>query len=165
MGDDLFAPMAISASGLSAQRKRMEAIAKNIANAEASRSDNGDVYRRRTVVMSSENSDATRPATVPSRRVTLARTSPAHIGGGGADRLSGSTVPTVEAREVVEQDAGYRLVHEPHHPDADENGYVRLPDINTVGEMVDMMAATRAYEANLAAMKAYQSMVARSLEI
>ncbi len=165
MGDDLFAPMAISASGLSAQRKRMEAIAKNIANAETTRSKDGELYRRKTVVLSSENPNPAGPVAGPSHRVALATTSPAHIEGGAVGRPAGSPLPTVEAREVVDENAGYRIVHDPHHPDADAEGYVRLPDINSVGEMVDMMAATRAYEANLAAMKAYQTIVTKSLEI
>jgi len=165
MGDDLFAPMAISASGLSAQRKRMEAIAKNIANAETTRSGDGEMYRRRTVVFSSESAEAGKPGRVESHRVSLATTSPTHMKGGAVGRPPGSPLPTVEAQEIVDENAGFRLVHDPHHPDADDEGYVRLPDINSIGEMVDMMAATRAYEANLAAMKAYQSMVTKSLEI
>jgi flagellar basal-body rod protein FlgC len=166
MGDDLFASMAVSASGLSAQRKRMEAIAKNIANAETTRSADGGTYRRRTVVLSTDDSSPAVSRPIPAHRVSLARTSEAHLAGGrGIAPAAESSTPVVEAEEVVDEDAGYRLVYDPNHPDADEKGYVRLPDINSVGEMVDMITATRAYEANLSAMKAYQSMVTKSLEI
>lgn len=143
----------------------MEAIAKNIANAETTRSDENEVYRRRRVVMTAKGSrSADRGVAVP-HRVSLMRTSPGHLPGSATRRASESSVPTVEAREVVDENAGYQLVHDPHHPDAGEDGFVRIPDINAVTEMVDMMAATRAYEANLAAMRAYQNMVAKSLEI
>jgi len=165
MPDDVFAPMAISASGLSAQRKRMEAIARNIANAETTRSDGGETYRRKRVVFRSTDPSGAEPMKAPAHRVSLARTSPLHLESRGAGRRTQSPLPTVEAEEIVDPDAGVQLIHDPHHPDADEDGYVRIPDINTVSEMVDMMAATRAYEANLAAMRAYQNMVTKSLEI
>lgn len=165
MSDNLFGPMAISASGLSAQRKRMEAIAKNIANAEASRSEDGGIFQRRKVVLATRASGESRTARPAAHRVSLERTSGGHLAGGGGRRTVAEDLPLVEAREVVDSEAGYRIVHDPSHPDADEDGYVRLPDVNSVTEMVDMMAATRAYEANLAAMRAYQSMVSKSLEI
>lgn len=165
MADDLFAPMSVSAAGLSAQRKRMEAIAKNIANAEATRTEDGSAYRRRTVVIDSKESSRVENGGRTSHRVSLARTSPLHMGSRVRHHGQSTTLPVPEATEVVDQAAGHRLVHDPYHPDADENGYVQMSDINGVSEMVDMMAATRAYEANLAAMRAYRSMVTKSLEI
>jgi flagellar basal-body rod protein FlgC len=165
MADELFAPMTISASGMSAQRKRMEAIARNIANVETTRSEEGGAYRRRQVVMTETESAEGRTGRQPRHRVSLSRTSPMHLEGGSRRGPASGAVPTVEADEVVDPDAGYRIVHDPSHPDADEEGYVRMPDINSVTEMVDMMAATRAYEANLAAMRAYQTMVTKSMEI
>ncbi|MCK4546006.1 MAG: flagellar basal body rod protein FlgC [Candidatus Eisenbacteria sp.] len=165
MSEELFAPLAISASGLSAQRKRMETIARNIANADATRSEEGGAYKRQRVVMSSTDSHEAASRATSSHRVSLRQTSPMHLGGGAGRRSQELMLPKVEAEAVVDTDAGYRLVHDPTHPDADEEGYVRLPDINAVTEMVDMMAATRAYEANLAAMRAYKAMVAKSLEI
>ena len=97
--------------------------------------------------------------------VSLARTSPMHLGGGTRRAAAPGAIPVVDAEEVVDPDADVRIVHDPSHPDADEEGFVRMPDINSVTEMVDMMAATRAYEANLAAMRAYQTMVGKSMEI
>jgi len=166
MSKDLFGAMGISAAGLSAQRKRMETIAKNIANAETTRSEEGGPYKRRRVAIeSSEGSAPSRPRAAE-HRVSLSRTSPGHLGGSERRRsASAGEGPSLDAREVVDENAGVNLLFDPSHPDADEKGYVRMPDINTVTEMVDMVAATRAYEANLAAMKAYQSMVTKSLEI
>ena len=165
MSEDLFGPMAVSASGMSAQRKRMEAIAKNIANAETTRDENGDLYRRRFVELTStqESREALRkPLT---HRLSLERTSARHISGGASKLGDGDDLAIVDAEEVVDETSDFSLVFEPAHPDADESGYVKVPDINTITEMVDMVAATRAYEANLAAMKAYQSMFNKSLEI
>ena len=167
MAENLFGSMEISASGMSAQRARMEAIAKNVANAETTRTEEGGPYRRRYVSLANENNGGSHLSERPTHRVALACTSPNHIARarsqpeGSAD----SSGLTVEAHELTDDDAGFILVHDPSHPDADDDGLVRLPDINTITEMVDLMAATRAYEANLAAMKAYQSIVAKSLEI
>ena len=144
----------------------METIAKNIANAETTRSEEGGPYRRRRVAI--ESAEGTEPSRsrAAEHRVSLHRTSPGHMSN-SAPRRSGSAgeAPSLDAKEVVDENAGFQLVFDPSHPDADEKGYVQMPDINTVTEMVDMVAATRAYEANLAAMKAYQSIVTKSLEI
>ncbi|MFH1278411.1 MAG: flagellar basal body rod protein FlgC [Candidatus Eisenbacteria bacterium] len=166
MSGDLFGPMDISAAGLSAQRKRMETIARNLANAGTTRGDDGEIYARRRIEMTAGEDGSARPARRPVHRVSMARTSARHLQASEPRRAGGpGRAGTVEAREVADQDAGTIRVFDPHHPDADEQGYVEMPDINTVTEMVDMVAATRAYEANLAAMKAYQSMVNKSLEI
>ena len=165
MAGDLFTSMTISASGMSAQRKRMEAIAKNIANADTVRSDDGQAYRRKRVVITGTESPKgeRKRAAVP--RMCLTQTSPMHIGGGAQGLSRKPAVPVVDAQEVVDENAKTTLVFDPHHPEAGKDGYVRIPEINTVIEMVDMASATKAYEANLAAMKAYQSMFKKSLEI
>lgn len=165
MSDDLFGAMSISASGMSAQRKRMDAIAKNIANSETTRSENGEVYQRRFVDMTVE---ATRRGGVRepvNHKIELNRTSSSHISGGASRLNSDETLSRVNAEEKIDEASGTTFVYEPSHPDADEKGYIQVPDINIVTEMVDMVAATRAYEANLAAMKAYQSIFNKSLEI
>lgn len=166
MAGDLFGPMEISAAGLSAQRKRMEAIAKNLANAGTTRNDEGEIYARRRVELTAGGEEGARSARRATHRVSMARTSARHMKA-SEPRLGGgeARTETVKAREVADESAGTLRVYDPHHPDADGEGFVEMPDINTVTEMVDMVAATRAYEANLAAMKAYQSMVNKSLEI
>jgi len=164
MGQDLFGPMSISAAGMSAQQKRMVAIAKNIANAEVTRAGDGEPYKRLTVAFSVGDPIASSP--VPVAPAPLLRTSPEHLPPLQlAAAPAGAGTPTVQAQEVVDPTSGVQLVYDPQHPDAGPDGYVRLPDVNTVAEMVDMVAATRAYEANLAAMKAYQNIVSKSLEI
>lgn len=125
----------ISGSALSAERARMEAVSQNIANAETTRSVDGKPYRRRMVVFQ----------TIPDEQ---------HAGGGvRVSRVAESTAPPVE-------------VIRPGHPDADPvTGKVLMPNINIVEEMVDMMAASRAYEANVGAITAAKSMVSKALEL
>jgi flagellar basal-body rod protein FlgC len=154
-------------SGLTAQRKRMEAIASNIANSETTRTEEGLPYRRQSVrITQTEEAEETgvaghRP------RIGLRTTSPLHISGRGqAPTMSVTSNETTIKSEVLEAPPDrVKYIYDPHHPDADEDGFVAYPDINPVEEMVDMMAATRAYEANLAAMDAFKSMVEKALEI
>ena len=164
MASDLFGSMSISGAGMTAQRKRMDAIAKNIANAETTRTPDGGPYKRHTVVF--RGADAPQPpGPTIDPALTLERTSPEHLSVGSPLAAPVLPIDTVQASEVVDPKAGVNLVFDPSHPDAGPDGYVRMPDIDTVTEMVDMVAATRAYEANLSAMKAYQNIVSKSLEI
>jgi flagellar basal-body rod protein FlgC len=164
MASDLFGSMSISGAGMTAQRKRMDAIAKNLANAETTRTPEGGPYKRHTVVL--RGADAPEPqAPVINPALTLTRTSAEHLPVAPPLPTPALPVATVQASEVVDPKAGVNLVFDPSHPDAGADGYVKMPDIDTVTEMVDMVAATRAYEANLSAMKAYQNIVTKSLEI
>lgn len=125
----------ISASGLFAQRVRLDAIANNIANVNTTRTAKGGPYQRQEVAFR------------------------AHAG--GFDEANGG----VEVDEVLESSDPPKVVHDPSHPDADKDGNVKLPNINIVGEMVDMITATRAYEANVQAISAARTMVAKAIEI
>jgi flagellar basal-body rod protein FlgC len=154
-------------SGLTAQRKRMESIASNIANAETTRTDEGLPYRRQTVRIT--QTEAARETAVAGHRprIGLRTTSPFHIHGSGQAAMSRvtTTEPVIKSEVVEAPPDQVKYVYDPHHPDADSEGFVAYPDVNPVEEMVDMMAATRAYEANLAAMDAFKSMVEKALEI
>lgn len=163
MAKDLFTSMSVSAAGMSAQRRRMEAISQNIANAETTRAEDGEVYKRKRVVFSTSSTEVQKPVAKP-HSVSLTQTAPGHLAGGKAVMRTEAT-HLVEAAEVEDAQSESIRVYDPQHPDADEEGYVSMPDINMVTEMVDMIAATRAYEANLSAMKAYQSIAEKSLEI
>ncbi len=132
--------MSISASALSAQRTRLNVIAENLANANTTRTENGGPYHRRIVRMESEA--PTFSALVP-----------------GEGQLRG-----VKVGEVVRLPETRRQ-HMPGHPDADADGYVEMPAVNPVMEMTDMMAATRAYEANVSAIQALKSMAMKALEL
>ena len=133
-----FSSFDISASGIHAQRTRMDAIANNIANAESTRTPEGGPYRRQRVIFKTTYEEAIGNRSAPAG---------------------------VQVEGVVEDPTDYKTVYDPGHPDADANGYVRLPNINVVEEMVDMISATRAYEANVTAMNATKSMISSAIEI
>jgi flagellar basal-body rod protein FlgC len=144
--------MDISASGLTAQRLRMDTIANNMANAETTRNSAGTgPYRRQVVVF-----EARPPQSVSKFKGIMQEKLTAQVGNG---------VRVKEIREVTEAESPYRRVYEPSHPDADEQGYVSYPNVNIVEEMINMISATRAYEANAKAIEATKSMAARALEI
>jgi flagellar basal-body rod protein FlgC len=167
MSDLLFGVIRHIGSGLSAQRRKMEAIASNISNSETTRAEDGQPYRKKSVRITQSETSRRVPAPTlrPSMRMTTTR--PGHIT--RARSHSAATSPRTEYRieaEVVEAPPDrVKMVYDPHHPDADAEGYVAYPDINPVEEMVDMMSASRTYEANIAAMEAFRSMVDRALQI
>ncbi|MGJ9458853.1 flagellar basal body rod protein FlgC [Oceanobacillus sp. CF4.6] len=145
----IFTSMNTSASALTAQRLRMDVVSSNIANAQSTRAvlnENGEYepYRRKMVVMQSEGSD------FKSMLQNASNTS----------RATG-----VKVSEIVEDDEPFKLVYNPDHPDANEAGYVEMPNVDPLQEMVDMMSSTRSYEANITALNASKSMLMKALEI
>ena len=138
----IFTGMDISTSGLRAQRLRMDVIAENIANAEATRTPEGGPYRRREVVLEAD-------------------------GGAWAKTRQGlqGEASGVRVAKVTEDPTPPQLVYDPSHPDANAEGYVAMPNVNVPTEMVDLMAATRAYEANTAAFKAARDMGKAALDL
>jgi flagellar basal-body rod protein FlgC len=141
------ASLDISGSGLTAQKLRMQVVAQNLANAQTTRTENGEPYRRKLVVLSERNTT-----------------------GGFSDTLNASIGGSkigqgVEASTIVDDADDFKLEYDPTHPNADANGYVRLPNVNTVEEMVDIMSASRLYEANVTAFNAMKEMAAKALEI
>ncbi|MCU0411801.1 MAG: flagellar basal body rod protein FlgC [Bacteroidetes bacterium] len=162
--DRLFAGLNISAMGLSAQRKRMDAIATNMANIETTRTENGEPYRRKVVAFAA-TTGKTFGGILQSIGGRLATTNTRHFETGLVPVGTSSSTPTgVESRESTD-DAPFRLTYDPSHPDADANGYVRMPNVNVVTEMVDMISATRAYEANVTVVNGQKQMSRDALEI
>ncbi len=139
---DLVPAINISSSGMDAEKLRMEVVANNVANAETTRGPDGQVFRRRQVIFASKLAEAM-----------------------GDVGFAGQELGGVRVSDVVEDMRPPKLVHRPGHPDADEAGYVRLPNVNPIEEMVDMMTASRAYEANVAAMRIAKGMVSKALDI
>ena len=143
MSDHSIMPaMTVSASALDAQSHRMRVIAANIANAQTTRDANGNVYRRRDVVFASELD----------RQV-------------GSNRRNASGLKGVRVARTVEDNTPLQRMYRPGHPDADEEGYVTMPNVNPMEEMVDLMVANRSYEANVAAMKTSRTIAQKALEI
>lgn len=137
--------MNISASALTAQRVRMDVISQNIANANTTRTNNGTPYRRRQVVFQSQ------PGSLFSRYLNKAQSAAAGEG--------------VRVAAIVEDMSDFIREYDPDHPDADAEGYVSYPNVDEVSEMVDMMAATRSYDANVTALNATKSIALKALEI
>lgn len=142
---DILTSLRISASGLAAQRKRIEAVSSNIANAQTTQTAEGGPYRKKEVIFGSEP----------------ARESFSEMLEGQLDEKA----QTVHVTEVVNSDKAPILKYEPNHPDANKDGYVAYPDINVMAEMADMLEAQRSYEANISALNTTKSMAMKTLEI
>jgi flagellar basal-body rod protein FlgC len=142
-----FGGLDISASGLTAERLRMDVTAENLANAQTTRGANGQPYRRKEVVLQEAPG---------SFGASLSQA----MGGGAAGSTGG-----VQVAGVVEDQTPLKRVYDPGHPDADAQGYVSMPNVDTVTEMVDLISASRAYEANVTAMNAAKQMFAHTLEL
>ncbi|HHM23554.1 MAG TPA: flagellar basal body rod protein FlgC [Bacteroidetes bacterium] len=155
----------ISASGMRAQRRRMDAISLNLANIETTRTENGEPFRRRVVRMSAEAEGGTFAQVFSGARHRLYGTNQRHITEVRSGGMEGQPALPVKAEVSTLQQNAFRLVYDPDHPDADANGYVRYPNINVVTEMVDMISASRGYEANATAIEANKSMAKKALEI
>lgn len=143
----LFNAFNINASGMTAERFRTDIISQNIANVDTTRTEDGEAYRRKTVTFAERTK-------TPFAHV-LDRVVSAHTQGTG--------VKVTSVYEDHENDM--KMVYDPSHPDADENGYVTYPNVNMVTEMTNMIDATRAYEANVTAFEASKAMAVKGLEI
>lgn len=147
-------------TGMSFQIKKMEAISDNISNVEKSPDENGKVYQKKSV-------DFKKSSSVSGRRfsnalkMNLRKTHSAHIQPGSEISKS---IRTGSDFKVIEH-KGEKLVFNPNHPQADEKGYVKMPDINMVEEMVDLIAASRSYEANVTVFDAAKQIAKRTFEI
>lgn len=143
----LFTGMNINASGMSAERLRLDVISENIANANTTRTKEGGPYVRKNVIFTEKVSTADSFGEVLNRTIS---------GIGNGVKVTAITKDT---------DTDMNLVYEPSHPDADENGYVTYPNVNVVQEMTDMIDASRSYEANISAFNASKSMATKGLSI
>jgi len=139
--------MSISASALTATRLRMDIIAENMANMNTTRTESGEPYRRRFVVFQE----------MPNERTPRSFSN-------FFDRAQNAQ-GGVRVVSIGTDMSEFKIDYNPGHPDADENGYVRMPNVEVVQEMLDMMAAFRAYEANITALNTMQDMAVRTLEI
>lgn len=146
----LFQPFDIAASGMTAQRFRMDIIAENIANVSTTRTENGGPYRRKIVTFQ----EKTLKAGVPNFRNILKDSTAQYYGNG---------VKVTKVSEDYEND--FIMTYDPSHPDADENGYVSYPNVNTVTEMTNLIDASRSYEANVTAFQAIKSMATSGISV
>lgn len=139
-----FSAMDVAATGMTAQQLRIDIISQNIANANSTRGEDGDVYRRKTVVMSEKRQTAF---------------------GNVLETCMGQANSGVKVTGIATDLSDLKMVYDPDHPDADENGYVSYPNVDTVQEMTDMIDASRSFEANVTAFQAAKAMASKGLEI
>ena len=142
---DFFEALNVSSSGLSAQRVRMNVISSNLANIETTRTPEGGPYRRKDVIFGATP-----------------------VGSSFQDILESrmwGDVYQVEVEGIYRDDGPPKLKYDPGHPDANDEGYVALPNVNVIVEMINMLSATRSYEANVTAINATKSMMLKALEI
>lgn len=138
----------ISASGMTAQRMRLDIAAENVVNINTTRTENGEAYRRKMAVFE--------PISGSSFDQVLRST---------AARQRQSAAGGVRVAEIVEDERPFQMVYDPDHPDANEDGYVAMPNVDLLKETVDSMAATRAYDANLTVFNMVKNMATKALEI
>jgi flagellar basal-body rod protein FlgC len=147
----LFDAIDVAGSGLAAERLRMDVTAGNLANAQTTQGANGQPYRRREVVLQEAQAGGQSFGSMLTSAV--------------AGSASASPVNGVQVAGIVEDPAAPRRVYDPGHPDADAQGYVTLPNVNPVTEMVDLIGASRSYEANVTAMQAAKQLFSKTLEL
>ena len=161
----LFTAFDITATGLTAERYRMDTIAENIANANTTRTADGTPYRRKVVVFETQDTQQDRRSFghVLSEVVGTGRAQLNHDRSIVSDDLIGYGVKIPKISE--DEETPMNMVYDPSHPDADENGYVTYPNVNTITEMTNLIDANRAYEANATAVQASKSMATTGLSI
>ncbi len=145
--------MNIVASGLTAQQLRLDVVSENITNATTTRTENGGSYRRKMVVLESVSGR-------DSFREAMARAA-----AGSVSNKDGNNAGGVRVASIVDDPSDFKHVYDPTHPDADEAGYVDMPNVDTIKEMADAMAASQAYAANVTAFNTLKAVVAKGLEI
>ncbi len=143
----MFSAFNINASGLTAQRYRMDVISENVANASTTRTEDGTPYRRKAVTFAQKGN----------------QTSFSKVLGNISAGYSGQGVKVASVFEDTETEMN--MVYDPSHPDADENGYVTYPNVNIIMEMTNLIDASRAYEANSTAFNASKSIALKGLEL
>lgn len=141
---DILTAMKISGSALKAERTRLNVAAMNLANANTTRTIEGGPYKAKSVVFEAKPVEESFENKLNS---------------------AASSLRKVEVTAIVEDDTPFKEIYDPSHPDADEEGMVKLPNVNQVEQMVDMMEAKRAYEANVSALDAVKSMALKALDI
>jgi flagellar basal-body rod protein FlgC len=165
---DLFKAMGISASGLNAQRVVINGISMNLANVQTTRAEGGEPYRRRRAILSQTPADM-RFSDVLLNRLNIAghlsRTHLDHFPVTGYAPWESDPEKAGVRAELIEEMTDYKKIHDPSHPDADAAGYVLLPNINSIEEMVHLLMAVRNYEANVTAFNAAKNMAMKALEI
>jgi flagellar basal-body rod protein FlgC len=162
---DILSAIGISSRGLTVQRAKMNVVAQNIANAETTETPEGGPYRRQRVIVKEDQIEGTFDSCIRQARVRLTGTDSRHMRGRSLRTVETTEFSTADMKVTTDKESSFRLIYDPSHPDADEKGYVKMPDVEIVNEMVDLMAAARAYEANTVAIAAAKQSAKDALDI
>lgn len=163
--DNFFRTFRISAAGLSAEKKQLAVTAENIANATTTRTLDGTAYRRKTVVREMISRRHNFAHDLRNASLALVRDNSHHIGESNYEPDLVNRIGSRDVKSTIEEQNQFKRVLDPNHPDADKEGYVNYPDINVVSEMLNLISASRGYEANVTVMNAAKSMAKKALEI
>jgi flagellar basal-body rod protein FlgC len=153
----------ISGYGLSAQRFRINTISSNIANANTTRTSEGGPYKRREVIFKANDFSSELNTAIKNENNMLQYENP--LDDPFAQENANPSVMSVVVDKVVRDDSPFKMKYDPSHPDSNEEGYVAYPNINPVVEMADLVEATRAYQANVAAFQSAKNMATSSIDI
>lgn len=148
--------MNISASALTAQRQRLDVISENVSNIDTTRTEAGGPYRRKMVVFEDKAGDVSFKDSLNNAIIER---------GANGRVVRRDYAPGVRVNDIVEDQSEFKTEYNPGHPDADENGYVKLPNVNMLEESIDSMSATRSYQANVTVLNAVKLMAQKALEI
>ncbi|MBI2419746.1 MAG: flagellar basal body rod protein FlgC [Ignavibacteriales bacterium] len=157
-----FGGFKISAGGMGVQRKKMDLIAENIANIDTTKTDKGIPYQRKYLRVTNDKGEIITSA--PNSTLAMRQSDGQHLINPSFASTITVTEPKMEMKELIDDKPG-AMVYMPDHPDASKDGYVSMPNVNVITEMVDMIAATRGYEANVTAFNASKDIAKNSLEI
>jgi len=158
-----FSAFDIIAKGLRIQKKRMDLVAENLANVETTKTASGGPYKRKFLTVHADDSKIMTPKLLNSQTIVLETTSSEHIL--TPEQPEEKTNNVEFSLQTKTDNTPGELVYMPDHPDADEEGYVQMPNVNVINEMVDMIAATRGFEANVTAFNGAKQIAKDSLEI
>jgi flagellar basal-body rod protein FlgC len=148
----LFDAIDVSGSGLSAERLRMDVTSENLANAQTTKGADGQPYRRKVVVLQEAGGQGSFGTVLNAAM-------------GRAAGNASSPARGVQVSAITADTSPLKRIYDPGHPDADKNGYVTMPNVNTVTEMTDLISASRAYEADVTAMQTAKQMFTKTLDI
>lgn len=162
---DLFSSLKISGSGLSVFRRKMNVSAENLANVETTKTPEGGPYKKKVMTINAKKVKDVFSRDLNAASVKLDMTDRKHVPGKPVVTLNTNNILHANANTVVDDKQEPRMVYEPDHPDANEEGFVAMPDIDPLVEMVEMMTAARAYEANLSAIKTVKEITKKALDI
>ncbi len=164
MVQSLFTSMDISASGLYSQRTKINTISENIANAETTKTEDGMPYRRKITQLKAGIENRFEQLFVQNR-LKMEKTGAKHFPDKPFRPIPDKIPIGVSVAKIMEDDSPFKMIFDPAHPDANEEGYVSMPNVDIVREMTELIASTRAFEANVTAINSSKEMIKKSLKI